>query len=129
MSDDRDQENMEQPAPPDSERRGVPIVGAVVDTTTGVVRRTTRFSKEVVATMISLASAAFGLVAALAWNGAITTWFNKIYPSVNTRVSALFIYAVVVTLIGVTVIVLLGRLATRINAEPIEFKYPTAPKK
>jgi uncharacterized membrane protein YjjP (DUF1212 family) len=129
MSDDRDKENLERPVSPETERQGVPIVGAVVGTTTMVVRKTSRFSKEFVATMISLASAAFGVVAALAWNGAITAWFADIYKSNSTKVTALFIYAGVVTLIGVTVIVILGRLATRINAEPVEFKYPTAPKK
>jgi len=30
--------------------------------------------------------------------------------------------------VGVVVIVLLGRLAARINAEPVEFKYPVAPR-
>jgi uncharacterized membrane protein YjjP (DUF1212 family) len=100
-----------------------PMVGAVV-------KRTTRFSREVVATMISLASAAFGVVAALAWNAAITTWFTNAFgeKARAVKVSALFVYAVVVTLIGVVVIVLLGRLAARINAQPVEFKYPAVPK-
>jgi uncharacterized membrane protein YjjP (DUF1212 family) len=94
-----------------------------------MVARTTRFSREVVATMISLASAAFGVVAALAWNSAITTWFtNWLGESSAEKVGALFVYAVIVTLIGVMVIVLLGRLAARINAEPVEFKYPAPPK-
>jgi hypothetical protein len=92
----------------------------------GMKTKTTRFSKEVVATMISLASAAFGVVAALAWNSAITqlfaTW-NR-----GGKITALFIYAIVITLIGVVVIVLLGRLAARIKAEPVEFKYPGVPK-
>src|SRR5947208_13776634 len=101
MSDDRDKEP-QAVEPPEAERRSGPFVGTVMDTTTVVVRKTTRFSKEVVATMISLASAAFGLVAALAWNGAITTWFAHVYQSDSTKVTALFIYAVVVTLIGVT---------------------------
>jgi hypothetical protein len=92
-----------------------------------VVKKTSRFSREVIATMISLASAAFGVVAALAWNEAITGWFNA-YFSKEGRISALFVYAVVVTLIGVLVIVLLGRLAARINAQPVEFKYPAVPK-
>jgi uncharacterized BrkB/YihY/UPF0761 family membrane protein len=94
-----------------------------------VVTKTSRFSREAIATMISLATAAFGLVAALAWNTAITTAFNDwLKNNDKAKISALFIYAVIVTLIGVTVIVLLGRLATRINAEPIEFKYPGTPK-
>ena len=101
----------------------VPIVGDVVQ----VVRRTSRFSREVVATMISLASAAFGVVAALAWNTAITGAFTEYFGKVG-KLRALFVYAVVVTLIGVVVIVLLGRLAGRISAQPVEFKYPAPPK-
>ena len=100
-----------------------PIVGEVV-------QKTSRFSREVVATMISLATAAFGFVAALAWNAAITEVFTRAFGQLSTaKISALFIYAIVVTLVGVFVIVLLGRLATRLRTEPIEFKYPGIPNK
>lgn len=92
-----------------------------------VVSRSSRFSREFIATMISLASAAFGVVAALAWNTAITKLFAEIFGE-KAEIGALFVYATVVTLIGVMVIVLLGRVATRINAEPVEFKYPAVPK-
>lgn len=115
MSDRR-----QEPPSPTEEERPVPRVGHVV-------ARTTRFSGEVVATMISLASAAFGVVAALAWNEAITGWFNQAFTK-GGRISALFVYAVIVTLVGVVVIVLLGRLAARINAQPVEFRYPAVPK-
>ncbi|MDP8955885.1 MAG: DUF5654 family protein [Actinomycetota bacterium] len=102
----------------------VPMVGEVV-------QKTSRFSREVVATMISLATAAFGFVAALAWNTAITESFNKAFAEgqqTQAELSALYIYAVVVTVVGVIVIVLLGRLAARIRTEPIEFKYPGIPR-
>src|SRR5919109_2624366 len=82
--------------------------GVSVPPVVGVVESTSRFSAEVVATMISLASAAFGVVAALAWNTAITSAFAEAFGTAG-RLSALFVYAVVVTLIGVIVIVLLGR--------------------
>ncbi len=101
-----------------------PIVGEVV-------QKTSRFSREVVATMISLATAAFGFVAALAWNTAITETFNKAFAEgqqTRAELSALYIYAVVVTMVGVIVIVFLGRLAARLRTEPIEFKYPGIPK-
>ena len=102
----------------------------VVPVAEPVGRKTSRFSREVVATMISLASAAFGVVAALAWNSAITALFDRYFPNKEgaPHISALFIYAVLVTLIGVIIIVLLGRLAGRINAQPVEFKYPSPPK-
>jgi hypothetical protein len=118
-------ERHDEQGSPEEEREVIPVAPMVGV----VVKKTTRFSKEVVATMISLASAAFGVVAALAWNAAITTWFTKTFGVLSAaKVSALFIYAVVVTLVGVVVIVLLGRLAARINAEPVEFKYPVVPK-
>jgi uncharacterized BrkB/YihY/UPF0761 family membrane protein len=100
----------------------IPVVGHVV-------KKTTRFSAEVLATMISLASAAFGVVAALAWNTAITKAFERAFGAQSaSTISLLFVYAVVVTLIGVLVIVFLGRLAGRIKAQPLEFKYPGIPK-
>ena len=110
--------------PKDEDLVLAPMVGEVV-------QKTSRFSKEVVATMISLATAAFGFVAALAWNTAITESFNKTFAEgqqTRAELSALYIYAVVVTLVGVVVIVLLGRLAARLRTEPIEFKYPGIPK-
>ncbi|HCP61185.1 MAG TPA: hypothetical protein DIU14_01760, partial [Actinobacteria bacterium] len=73
-----------------------------------VVARSRRFSREVIATMIALASAAFGVVAALAWNSAITDAFNVSFPKgtkPGQHLAALFVYAVIVTLIGVVVIV------------------------
>jgi hypothetical protein len=113
-------DRQQEPPSDTGEERAVPIVG-------DVVKRTSRFSREVVATMISLASAAFGVVAALAWNEAITGWFNEVFTK-GDRIGALFVYALVVTLVGVIVIVLLGRLAARISAQPVEFKYPAVPK-
>jgi uncharacterized membrane protein YjjP (DUF1212 family) len=120
MSDERRGEPV---GPPPADERIETVPG--VD---GVVRKGSRFSREVVATMISLASAAFGVVAALAWNTAITAAFESWFKDSAGRISALFIYAVVATLIGVTVIVLLGRIAARINAQPVEFRYPATPK-
>jgi uncharacterized membrane protein YjjP (DUF1212 family) len=116
MSDRQD----DRGAVPAEDGRPVPMAGHVA-------ARTGRFSREVVATMISLASAAFGVVAALAWNEAITTAFAEYFGDA-AQISALFVYAVVVTLIGVVVIVLLARVAARINAQPVEFRYPGVPK-
>ncbi|HYU58770.1 MAG TPA: DUF5654 family protein [Actinomycetota bacterium] len=93
-----------------------------------VVKKASRFSREFLATVVALVSTAFGVVAALAWNSAIQELFTALDISTANKVTALFIYAVIVTVIGVVVIVYLGRLATRIGAEPVEFKFPV-PKK
>jgi len=67
-------------------------------------------------TMISLASAAFGVVAALAWNGAITALVKQIFGTAGEIIS-LFIYAIVITVIAVIVMVNLAQLAER-TAQP-----------
>lgn len=67
-----------------------------------------------ITTMISLASAAFGVIAALAWNAAITELFNLLLPKA-TGVVGLFVYAVVVTVIAVVVMASLGRTAQRLQ--------------
>ena len=124
-----DEQGSQRPDPEDGVRASTPTSSSERPIVGTVVKRTSRFSAEVVATMISLASAAFGVVAALAWNTAITQAFAEAFgKNVAGRLSALFVYAVVVTLIGVIVIVLLGRLAARIRAEPLEFKYPGVPR-
>lgn len=63
-------------------------------------------------TMISLASAAFGVVAALAWNSAITALVKQIFGT-GGQIVSLFIYAIVITVIAVMVMVNLGKLAER----------------
>ena len=63
-------------------------------------------------TMIALASAAFGVVAALAWNSAITALVKQIFGS-GAQIVSLFIYAIVVTILAVVVMVNLGKLAER----------------
>ena len=63
-------------------------------------------------TMISLASAAFGVVAALAWNSAITALVRQIFGS-GAQVISLFLYAVIITIIAVIVMVNLGKVAER----------------
>ena len=80
--------------------------------------------------MVVRKTSRFGVVAALAWNAAITTAFTKAFGEETApKISALFIYAVVATVVGVLVIVMLGRLAARIKAQPIEFKYPGVPRR
>lgn len=62
--------------------------------------------------MIGPASAAFGVVAALAWNAAITELFKQLLPGASGIVG-LFVYAVVITVVAVAVVVNLARAAER----------------
>jgi len=69
------------------------------------------------ATMISLATAAFGVVAALAWNAFITELVKQVLGAEGGLIG-LLIYAVVVTILAVVVITWLGRLAERSGSKP-----------
>jgi predicted RND superfamily exporter protein len=88
-------------------------------------RRASRFSREFLATVIALVTTAFGVVVALAWNTALSTWLAQL--SKGARIGGLFAYALLVTVLAVLTIIFLGRLTGRIGADPIEFKYPVKP--
>jgi hypothetical protein len=63
-----------------------------------------------IGTMISLATVAFGLLAAGAWNKAITDLFG-LFLKPGSGVVAEIIYAIVVTIFAIVVIQNLGKLA------------------
>jgi hypothetical protein len=67
---------------------------------------------EIIEKLAALITAAFGLVAALAWNGAIRAIFERIFGTAEDMV-AMIIYAVVVTLIAVLVTIWIARAAKR----------------
>jgi hypothetical protein len=62
------------------------------------------------ATMIALASAAFGVVAALAWNTAITDLIHTVLPA-GKGIGSEFIYAIIISIVAVIVLVWLGKAA------------------
>lgn len=68
--------------------------------------------KEVIEKISALVTAAFGLVAALAWNTAIQEIFRLIFGD-QSGVWAMIFYAVVVTIIAVVVTILVGRAAQK----------------
>jgi uncharacterized membrane protein len=65
-------------------------------------------------TMISLATVAFGLIAAGAWNKFISDLF-AIFLKQGNSVIAEFVYAVVVTIVAIFVVRTLGKIAEREN--------------
>jgi hypothetical protein len=95
---------------------------------TVVVERAGRFSREFTATLISVLITALGVVVALAWNAALTAYFQR-FLGPDARVWALFIYAVGITLLAVLAIIVAGKLARRIGSRPVEFKFPADEKK
>jgi hypothetical protein len=71
-------------------------------------------TRVLVQTMITLASASLGLVAALAWNEAIKALIKRVLGEDDSLVG-LFVYAIIATLIAVVVLLVLARAAARIG--------------
>lgn len=70
--------------------------------------------KELIAQMVTLSTAGFGFVAALAWNEAIQSFVNEYvakYLSVESGVLSRFIYAIVITCVAVLVTYQLSKLS------------------
>lgn len=67
---------------------------------------------EFLKTMVQLATAAFGLVAALAWNGAIQGFIERFVAS-GDGLKSKFVYAIFVTAIAVVVTYVLGRMTQK----------------
>ena len=67
-------------------------------------------------TMITLASASLGLVAALAWNEAIKALIKKVLGE-DDSLAGLFTYAILATLLAVVVLLILGRAAARVGGD------------
>jgi hypothetical protein len=65
--------------------------------------------------MIALASASFGLVAALAWNEAIKATLAML--GLGDSLAGLYTYAVLATILAITVLIWLGKLAARVGGE------------
>ena len=76
-------------------------------------KKTQKFRKELLKQMITLATAGFGLVAALAWNEAVQAFVNDYvnkYLSVGSGIVSKFIYAIVITAFAVIVTYQLTKL-------------------
>ena len=63
---------------------------------------------EVLTQIAALVTAAFGLVAALAWNGAIQAIFKAFFGTTDT-ITGQLIYAVVITIIAVIATIFIAR--------------------
>ena len=70
---------------------------------------------EVLDKIAALVTAAFGLVAALAWNEAIKAIFKEIFGTADA-VGPMLIYAIVVTIIAVILTILVARAASKAKA-------------
>jgi hypothetical protein len=73
-------------------------------------------TRVILQTMITLAAASLGLVAALAWNEAIKALIKSVLGEDDSLVG-LFTYAILATLIAVVVLLVLGRAAARVGGD------------
>ena len=71
---------------------------------------------EIMDKLAALITAAFGLVAALAWNGAIRAIFERIFGEAD-NIAALVTYAVVVTVIAVFAVILIARSVNKAKGD------------
>jgi hypothetical protein len=71
-----------------------------------------------VQTMITLASASLGLVAALAWNEAIRATIRLVLGA-DDSLAGLYTYAILATFLAVIILMLLARAASRIGGDAI----------
>jgi len=79
----------------------------------------TKLSQEIAIQTLTLFSSALGLVAALAWNEAITEYINiyiKPYLAKGSGVISLFIYAIFITAITVVVALQMAKVKKKLGS-------------
>ncbi len=72
----------------------------------------------IVKQMVALSTSGFGLVAALAWNNVIQEFVNnyiKKYLNVGSGIISLLIYAILITILAVTVTYQLSKIAEKLE--------------
>ena len=68
--------------------------------------------KDVIDKFAALITAAFGLVAALAWNGAILAIFKEVFGTAE-GIGPMLVYAIIVTVIAVVAAIWIGKVAAK----------------
>lgn len=75
-----------------------------------------KIRSEFLKTVVTFVVSAFGFVAALAWNQAITETINK-YLKPGEGIWSWFLYAILVTFVAVLITIYLGRLVEKHKKE------------
>jgi len=70
--------------------------------------------KQVIEKLTTLITAAFGFVAALAWNNAIQAIFREVFGTTD-NISAMLSYAIIVTVVAVLVTIWVGKIESRMK--------------
>ena len=78
-------------------------------------------SVDVIEKMAALITAAFGLIAALAWNAAIQTIFTEIFGT-QSSIPAMLGYAVFVTILAVVFTIWIGYVSNKTKEKVVKVK-------
>ena len=70
---------------------------------------------QVMDTIAALMTAAFGLIAALAWNQAISDAVKQVFKNANDQLTGEFVYAVLVTILAVVATLLIARSIAKLK--------------
>jgi Family of unknown function (DUF5654) len=81
-------------------------------------QRSTHTLRSFLQTMITLATASLGLVAALAWNDAIKATFKKVLGAADD-LNALYTYAALATILSIAVVGCLSWLSAKVGGEAV----------
>jgi TRAP-type C4-dicarboxylate transport system permease small subunit len=73
--------------------------------------------EQVLDTIAALMTAAFGLIAALAWNTAIADAVHQYFAKPGDQLTGEFVYAILVTILAVIAIILIARAIARLKAK------------
>jgi TRAP-type C4-dicarboxylate transport system permease small subunit len=73
--------------------------------------------EQVLDTIAALMTAAFGLIAALAWNTAIADAVHQYFAKPGDQLTGEFVYAILVTILAVIAIILIARSIAKLKAK------------
>jgi len=83
-----------------------------------VSRKAKKYQLRVITQMLKLVTNGFGLVAALAWNNVIKEFvavYVKPYVGANSGLISLFVYAIIVTILAVSITLQLSSIKNRLE--------------
>lgn len=85
----------------------------------------TKHARSILQQILTLSTAAFGLVAALAWNEAIQAIVKRFFSfDIGSEIISKLVYAIVITALAVTVTIYLTRVKERLEEKEENSKIP-----
>lgn len=100
---------IDQTSKPNQKSQRINVFGNLDKIKNGSLRELKRTQKEIQEKTLTMILAAFGLVAALAWNDAIQTMFRVLFPE-SQGLTGKFLYAISITIIVVIISVQLRKV-------------------